>query len=174
MREKNKKRNHEKTVPEIYVERMQEIIYSRIKQAIYAIREIDDEGINMFLHEMKKQTENIRGRDIEVFSNFTSRMLENANKEKKKLRDYKQSVKPSQEEQEKEFCIIVSHTSKEKDVIGQTHNVIEKIKTLADDGVPGTAYEFNNLRDGCKTKEAYYHKDDVQISITMRREKQRS
>lgn len=168
MREKNKKRNHEKTVPEIYVERMQEIIYSRIKRAIYAIREIDDEGINMFLHEMKKQTENIRGRDIEVFSNFTSRMLENANK---KLRDHKQSIKPSQEEQKKEFCTIVSYISKEKDVIGQTHNVIEQIKTLVDDGVPGTAYEFNNLKDGCKTKEAYYHKDDVQISIAMRREK---
>lgn len=176
MREKSNKRNHEKTVPEIYGEKMKAIIYGRIKKAVHAIREMDDAGVDVFLNEMEKQTENIRGKDFEVFSNFTLGMLENANKAKKKPRKREQSVKPdkpSQEEHKKEICAIIGYVSKDKDVIGKTHDVIEQIKTLADEGVPGTSYEVSNLRESCRVKEVYYQKDDVNISISMRREKQR-
>lgn len=180
MREKNKKSNVEKNQTRNRKSKesaAHDTIMNCFKHTVQAIREMDESYLNTFLSHARKNMEKIPNELLGDIHTFMVMMMNDAIHTDKKLRSTEESVKPkkpSQEEHKREICAIVGYIPKEQDVIGQTHDVIEQIKTLADNGVPGTSYEVNNLRESCRVKEVYYQKDDVHISITMRREKQRS
>lgn len=180
MRERNKKSNVEKNQTRNRKSKesaARDAMMNCFKNTVQAIREMDESYLDAFLSHTRKNVEKIPNELLGDIHAFMVMMMNDAIQTDKKLRSVGENVKPkkpSQEEHEKEICAIIGYISKEKDVIGKTHDVIEQIKTLADEGVPGTSYEVNNLRESCRVKEVYYQKDDVNISIIMRREKQRS